>query len=597
MNCLLAPPRLKCLVLLAPALTLSPAWSQVTTRDSLSSSGIQGNSLSYAPSLSAGGRYLVFISLASNLVASDTFGFDVFVRDRQHGVTELVSVSYAGGSSTGGCSLSSRAVSVDGRYTAFSSTSEAVVPGDLNGTSDVFVRDRQAGTAETMSVSSSGAAGNGFSDGAAISADGRYVVFASAASNLVFGDSNGFVDIFLRDRVAGTTERVSISSTGAQSNSNATQNATMSADGRFVVFDSDATNLLASPDANMSRDVFVRDRQAGTTSLVSVGLNGVSALGMSEYGWISEDGHFVAFHSAATNLVAGDVDGLTNTFVRDLQAGATEMASLATDGSPRHGVYPSMSANGGLVTFSTNQAGVVPEDSNGMVDVFVRDRTAGTTVRVSVSSSGVEGNGTSASGSVSPDGRYACFTSSAANLAPGDTNSFEDVFVRDGGPVLAGFCFGDGSGTPCPCGNSGAAGHGCENSSSTGGAILAATGTASLGSDTLVLTASGERPTVLTIVLQGDDPTGPLLFGDGLRCAGGTLKRLYAKSAVGGVVSAPQAGDAAVSVRSAALGDVISAGASRYYQTWYRDQSANFCPDPSGKNWNASSGFVVVWNY
>jgi hypothetical protein len=157
------------------------------------------------------------------------------------------------------------------------------------------------------------------------------------------------------------------------------------------------------------------------------------------------------------------------------------------------------------------------------------------------------------------------------------------------------FCFGDGTGGACPCGNSGAPGHGCENSHTTGGAILTASGISSLADDSLVLSSSGELPMALSIPTQGQTMISPLFFGDGLRCVGGSLKRLYVKHAVGGVATAPEAGDISISARSAAAGDTITVGATRYYYTFYRDASPTFCPDPPGNTWNVSSSLAVVW--
>jgi hypothetical protein len=163
-----------------------------------------------------------------------------------------------------------------------------------------------------------------------------------------------------------------------------------------------------------------------------------------------------------------------------------------------------------------------------------------------------------------------------------------------GGPGTA-YCFGDGTlATPCPCGNSGSAGHGCQNSASTGGSLLTATGTTH--PDSLVLHVANELPTALSIFLQGDANTATgVVFGDGLRCASGNLKRLSSKSAVGGATSFPQAGDNSISVQSAILGDPIPNGATRYYQVYYRDPSASFCPAPTGSTFNVSNGMSIVW--
>jgi hypothetical protein len=178
-----------------------------------------------------------------------------------------------------------------------------------------------------------------------------------------------------------------------------------------------------------------------------------------------------------------------------------------------------------------------------------------------------------------------------AGTSLGDGFLFIDDFAGPGVP----YCFGDGSlATPCPCGNTGNVGHGCENSASTGGALLISAGTTS--PDTVVLTASGERPTSLTIFLQGNSNiVGGTGFGDGVRCAGGTLKRLYVKNAVGGVVTAPVMGDPSITTRSAAVGDPLSPGAVRYYHVYYRDPTPAFCPTPPGSTFNSSNGLIITW--
>jgi hypothetical protein len=162
------------------------------------------------------------------------------------------------------------------------------------------------------------------------------------------------------------------------------------------------------------------------------------------------------------------------------------------------------------------------------------------------------------------------------------------------GHVGVAYCAEDGS-LNCPCGNSGTAGHGCNNSAATGGALLASSGWNSLAHDSLVLMSSGELPSALSIFLQGSTLIAPTSFGDGLRCAGGALKRLYSKNASAGSVSAPTLGDLSISARSAALGDVIDVGESRVYQVYYRDPNLAFCPTPAGKAWNVSSGLRISW--
>ena len=155
-------------------------------------------------------------------------------------------------------------------------------------------------------------------------------------------------------------------------------------------------------------------------------------------------------------------------------------------------------------------------------------------------------------------------------------------------------CAGDGTQGACPCNNNGLSGHGCENSASTGGSLLTATGTAN--PDTVVLTSTGELPTVLSVFIQGDGALAvPVIFGDGLRCVDGNLRRMYVKNAVGGVVSAPETGDPSITQQSANLGDPLSPGDLRHYQVHYRDPVAGFCANPPGNNWNVSNGISILW--
>ena len=352
------------------------------------------------------------------------------------GTTQRVSVSSTG---TAGDDFSVRAaVSADGRFVAFWSFASNLVPGDTNGTTDVFVHDRQTATTERVSVDSrerqsvGGALDTNFGR-PAISADGRFVAFASSATNLVKGDRNQTVDVFVRDRVAGTTERVSL--TGRRTEANAESSGpALSADGRFVAFTSFADNLVAG-DTNFTSDVFVRDRQAATTERVSVNSNEEQANNSSSSeAAITPDGRLVAFASSATNLIPGDVeDSAFDVYLRDRQAGTTEGISTTqpSSGQVLHSTSPSLSADGRLVAFDSWESNLVPGDTNGRFDVFVFDRQAQTTERVSLSSAGVEGNNDSIDPSISADGRLVAFTSDADNLVAGDGNFDLDVFVHD----------------------------------------------------------------------------------------------------------------------------------------------------------------------
>ena len=418
------------LALLASAAPTTADVTGVTTRVSLATNGAQGNAASYAPAISADGRIVAFVSDARTLVEGDTNRVaDIFVRDQATGVTTRVSVASDGTQANG--DSDKPALSADGRYVVFQSRASNLVAGDTNDLSDVFVHDRVTGQTTRVSVASDGSQGNNSSLNPSISADGRYVAFASDAGNLVAGDTNGVRDVFVRDRVANTTTRVSVATGGAQGNDNSVTPA-ISANGRSVVFVSWATNLVTG-DTNGYRDIFVHDLTTGVTSRVSLALGGGEPNGDSYAPAISGDGSIVAFASRATNLVAGDTNHLDDVFVRDLGTGVTTRVSVASGGGQANcpSDSPAISADGRLVAFTSLANNLVAGDTNGAVDVFVHERATGVTTRVSVASDGLQGNNDSYSPSLSADGRLVAFTSLASNLVPGDTNNTNDVFVRD----------------------------------------------------------------------------------------------------------------------------------------------------------------------
>ena len=292
-------------VLCAVMLLGGGALGQTTERVSVSSSGTQGNKASSYPAISWDGLHVAFESDASNLVLGDAWGFkDAFVHDRLTGNTKLVSKDSSGNQGYGASTTVS--VSEDGNYVAFVSYASNLVPDDTNGVSDIFVRDRQASTTERVSVDSSGNEGNGHSQDPSISGDGRYVAFSSYATNLVPGDSNG-VQIYVHDRQTGATEQVSVDASGNAGNDDS-NGPSISGDGRYVAFYSDATDLVPG-DTNGRSDVFVHDRQTGTTERVSVDSSGNQGSSHSLSPSISVDGRYVAFHSKASNLVPGDTNG------------------------------------------------------------------------------------------------------------------------------------------------------------------------------------------------------------------------------------------------------------------------------------------------
>jgi len=425
-------------VLTAMAAVLPGAWAATTTttRVSVTSGGAQAQGDSYDPAISASGRFVAFASTATNLAANDlNVSSDIFVRDRREGRTRRVSVSTRGAESNGDSAWPS--ISKTGRFVAFESGATNLVGGDTNGVTDIFVRDRETGVTRRVSRSTSGREANGGSSFASISADGRFVAFSSEASNLVPGDDNGVRDVFVRNLETGATRRVSVSSAGTPSNG-ASYSTAISADGRFVAFDSAGSNLIGT-DQNAYSDIFVRDRERGTTRRVSVGYDGVEGNGDSGSVSISADGRFVAYASDASNLVGGeDTNGFQDVFVRDRTIGITSRVSTSSAGIVQGNAgsnAPSISANGRFVAFASLASSLVGgEDTNGYRDVFMRDRRTGTTVRISMdATTTTQGNGDSYRSAISADGRFVAFESSASSLVVGDTNGDLDLFLR--GPL------------------------------------------------------------------------------------------------------------------------------------------------------------------
>ncbi|MFN8612666.1 MAG: Ig-like domain-containing protein [Vulcanimicrobiota bacterium] len=398
----------------------------------LDSAGVQGNSGSLDPSTSADGRFVTFTSASNNLVAGDSNSTnDIFVRDRQTGVTTRVSVDSAGGQANGPSFLSH--ISDDGRFVSFESTASNLVAGDSNGASDVFVHDRQTGTTTRVSVGPMAQQANDAAFQSSISPDGRFVGFASTATNLVTGDTNGTTDVFVHDRQTGTTTRVSVNSAGVEGNNSSFQPPSFSADGRFVAYLSGATNLVAN-DTNGLQDLFLHDRQTATTTRISVGAGGLQANGTSFGPRVSADGRFVAFTSSATNLVAGDSNGRDDVFVHDRQTGTTTRVSLDSAGvqGDLDSGFPSLSADGRFVAFHSSATNLVPGDSNGQQDIFVHDRQNATTTRVGLGVAGAQGNGASSTPWISANGLVVAFRSDASNLVPVDANgTVADIFVTD----------------------------------------------------------------------------------------------------------------------------------------------------------------------
>lgn len=398
-------------------------------RVSVSASGGQASNGSAGPSLSADGRFVAFESSAADLVPGAAGGH-VYVKDRVLGAIDRVSV--AGDGTPGNGRSSAASISEFARYVAFTSNATNLVAGDSNDASDVFVRDRTSGTTTLISRSTAGGPGNADSTAGVISANGRWVAFESMASNLVAGDLPGTSDIFLHDRNNGTTTRVSLATGGGQPDGRSF-GASISADGRYIAFLSDATNLVPG-DTNGVTDLFVRDRVNGTTIRASLASNGTATDRSILDGAISADGSTVTFWTDASNLVAGDTNGSWDVFVRDLAAGVTTRVSVADGGIQAEGfsLDPAISADGRYVAFRSDATNLAPAGVAGdHWDLFVHDRVTGTT-RLAVTGLGaVPAAGDLDDTAISGNGLTIAFASGAANLVAGDTNGVADVFAQD----------------------------------------------------------------------------------------------------------------------------------------------------------------------
>jgi TolB protein len=396
----------------------------------VSSSGAQGTGDSEPAAVSRNGRYVLFQSSANDLVPGDTNeSQDVFLRDRWTGRTERISVSTGG--AQGGSYSSAGGMTDDARYVSFSSFATNLVPGDTNGVFDGFVRDRWTGTTRRVTVSRTGAQGNMRSFVLGFSGDGRHLSFQSDASNLVPGDTNDATDGFVRNMRTGAISRVTVSNTGRQAagGPDGPQSGApaLSHNGRYAAFMSDASNLVAG-DTNDATDVFVRDRWKGTTKRVSLSSAEVPGNLASMNPGISANGRYVVFLSDASNLTPGDINHYADVFVRDRWTGTTRRIVAKLTG--RNYAGATISDDGRYVSFVSAATDLVPGDTNGWEDAFVNDRRTGVTRRASVSATGEQANHFTSRAVLSRNGRYVAFSSYANNLVPGDANTGTDVFLK-----------------------------------------------------------------------------------------------------------------------------------------------------------------------
>lgn len=419
------------LLLIAPAATAAHAGA--LERASVTAAGTDATGISTGAVLDRAGRYVAFTSNAPDIVDGDTnLRSDVFVRDRKLGTVTRASVATDGSEGLG--FSAALALSANGRLLLFLSPASNLVSDDHNGAADLFLRDLKQGTTTRVNVDANGVEANDESFGGTLSGNGSLIVFGSLATNLVTGDDNAVSDVFVRDLKRGTISRVSVGPNGAQGNGASTLSAcsTLGKNGQVVPFASRASNLVDG-DTNGVSDVFVHDAKSGVTERVSIASDGSEGNGDSLHGTVSANGRLVAFDSTASNLVPGDGNGKSDVFVYDRKTGVIERVSVASDGSESNGgsTTPSISADGRWVAFSSAASNLVAGDVDGVRDVFLHDRKTGVTTRLSIDAAGNGGNGASSLPCLSANGRFVGFDSDASNLVADDANGRIDVFVVD----------------------------------------------------------------------------------------------------------------------------------------------------------------------
>lgn len=401
-----------------------------TVRCNVSSSGEEANAGTYRGEPTADGRYVVFDSSATNLVPGDVNGLiDTFIRDTVSNETSIVGLGSSGEQPTLGSGTTS--VSSDGRYISFQSESSDLVPGDMNGKVDVFLRDRLTNSTTRISLTSSGTESNNHSFDPDVSDDGRYVSFRSDANNLVPNDTNGLSDAYVRDTLLSTTTRVNVGPNNEQCN-DVVSYPSISGDGQILSFDTIASNMVAE-DVNAFDDVFYYNAPLHQVFRVSQAAVVAQGNNNSHEPSISQDGRYVAFYGIATNLVKGETPVTRDVYLRDMLSGTTRRVSSGQDNGPgsNHSYSPSLSANARYVAFESDATNLVSGDTNGRRDIFVQDVATGRMKRVSVGLAGAQANNHSYSASISSDGRFVAYRSTASNLVPGDTNLVSDIFVHD----------------------------------------------------------------------------------------------------------------------------------------------------------------------
>lgn len=412
------------------ALLAAPAEAGVTTLGSLAAGGVQGEGHSYNSTISPTGRYVVFQSSCSNFDPADPLAgsTNIYLRDLKKDTTRLVSANSAGVLSDGYDAFP--AVSKNGRIVVWESDASNLVEGDTNAKFDIFVRDMKTGVTTRVSVATNGTEGNDHSFNPSVSHNGRWIAFDSGATNLVEGDSNARQDCFVHDRKTGVTTLISLDEQGQQGFFN-TLAPELSGNGRYAVMASECK--LVAGDGGNSFDIYVRDLKTGALSWVSQNTSGSEGSAGCGSASISSNGRFVAFDSSANDLIEEDGNGFADIFVRDLKKGTTRRVSLGPAGveADGHCINTHIAGNGKAVVFESFATTLVADDDNGLRDVFVAGLKPGTTTLASVSTGGIQSDADSADTSITTNGRFVSFYSTSELLVAGDANGATDVFIHD----------------------------------------------------------------------------------------------------------------------------------------------------------------------
>jgi hypothetical protein len=413
-------------------------------RVSVTSDGYEAFGRSTEASISKDGLFIAFTSSANNLDSirpdeNKPGGWpddDVFVHDLNTRTTTRVSVNTFG--LEGNHDSWEPSISADGRYVAFTSNASNFSEIDSYYW-DVFRHDCETGSTILVSISSTGSRPNEKSLEPSISANGMKVAFASRATNLVDSGTNGNMHIFVREIITGGGVNILVStSSGSVQGNNNSWDPAISADGNYVAFESWATNLVSGDDSNNRPDIFLHHIPTGTTILASHNNSDDAGNDESTKACISANGLYVAFQSEASNLVTNDTNGVSDVFVFDRSSSNIERVSIASDGSQGnlYSYGPSISANGRYVTFYSYATNLVDGDTNEHGDVFLHDRVTGETTRLSLGPGGIQGNSTSLSPAISANARSLAFESVASNLVPDDVMGHKDVFVVGTGVIV-----------------------------------------------------------------------------------------------------------------------------------------------------------------